>query len=85
MPEFIKIVKTVLTDRQFEVVSCRFGLYSNSETRRSIAERHGCGVGRIKDVEKRALKRLRNALMGRSDLRDELAAVFRAQALGVVR
>lgn len=85
MPEFIRIVRTVLTDRQFEVVSCRFGFYTNPETRRSLAERHGCDVNRIKEVEKRALKRLRNALVGRSDLRDELAAIFRAQALEVAR
>lgn len=85
MPEFVKIVKTVLTGRQFEVISCRFGFYTNPETRRSLAERHSCGVGRIKDVEKRALRRLRNALVGRSDLRDELAAIFRAQALEVAR
>lgn len=85
MPEFIKIVKTVLTDRQLDVVSCRFGFYTNPETRRSIAKRQSCSVGRVKVIEKRALRRLRNALVGRSDLRDELAAIFRAQALEVAR
>ena len=85
MSEFISLIKATLVGRQFEVVSRRFGLYGNPETRRCIAERLGIRTSRVHSIEMRALKRLRSMMSRRNDLRDHLATIFRAQALEVAR
>jgi RNA polymerase primary sigma factor len=49
-----------LTTREEEIIKMRYGLGESEKTLEEVAEKFGCGKERIRQIEKKALKKLRH-------------------------
>jgi RNA polymerase sigma factor (sigma-70 family) len=52
---------SVLSDRERSILGARYGLDGEPQSHRAIAERLGVSVSRVRDIERRALGKLRRA------------------------
>ncbi len=50
-----------LDDRSRDIVAARFGIFGRTATYRELAERHGVCVERIRQIEKKALEKMRKS------------------------
>jgi RNA polymerase primary sigma factor len=59
--EELKPLLSVLSDRERSILQARYGLDGDPQSRQEIAERLGLSVSRVRDIERRALDKLRRA------------------------
>ena len=52
---------SVLSPRERSILRARFGLDGEEQSIRQIAERLGLSTSRVRDIERRALRKLRRA------------------------
>ena len=61
MKKIYELIKTILEDREREVIEMRYGLYGGKEcTQREVAECLGISRSYISRIEKNAIKKLRS-------------------------
>ena len=54
---------SVLSPRERSILRARYGLDGEAQSRRDVAERLGLSVSRVRDIERRALAKLRSAAL----------------------
>jgi hypothetical protein len=65
-----------LTPRQADVLSKRFGIYDQTMTLKAIGEEYGLGIERVRQVETKALQRLRTRTSKMSREENDLVKSF---------
>lgn len=62
--KLMEIVKSKLSDREFEIIAARYGLFGrNAETQREVAARLGISRSYISRIEKKAIERIRGEIV----------------------